>query len=117
MKFEDWGEGLTPEGNTRLYASEKYFVLKYKYDKFTHLVVRRKDWKGIENWQELQDVKNSICGEKKWAYEVYPSEEALVSVANSRHLWVFDEPFPFGYRERLTTVEQAANATHKVDHS
>lgn len=38
------------------------------------------------------------CGRgDKWAVELYPPDEAVVNVANIRHLWLLPEPPAFGW--------------------
>lgn len=42
---------------------------------------------GRMTWDELQDLKNAVWGEKALAIEIYPPKSELVNTGNYRHLW------------------------------
>lgn len=65
------------------------------------LMVRRNDAAPVRSWQELQRIKNELCGEHRTAVEVFPAQGELVDSANIYHLWVLPDGFelPFGMRE------------------
>ena len=43
---------------------------------------------GLITWDELQDIKNEICGEECAAIEVYPPADRVVNNIAMRHLWI-----------------------------
>lgn len=53
-------------------------------------------WIGNITWDELMAVKRGIGMDGVWAVEVYPPSEEVVNLANTRHLWITDEP-PFAW--------------------
>lgn len=88
-------------------------------DGFTHLSCKREDRYSIHDWRQLQQIKNEICGEERWAVEVYPAESMIVDTSNEYHLWVLPpgDKLPFGFDEsELRTPEQieAFNDQHKI---
>lgn len=81
-----------------------------------HLSIHRHDRYPIGDWRHMQQIKNEIAGEDRWAVEVYPSEEYLVDTANEYHLWVLDAgaDVPFALHEGLVTSDETVerfNAT------
>jgi len=58
----------------------------------------RGQWQENIAWEELQEIKNQCGYEHFDAVEVYPRQKDVVNVANMRHLWVFDEPLRFAWR-------------------
>lgn len=58
----------------------------------------RGQWQENITWEELQKIKNQCGYEHFDAVEVYPRQKDVVNVANMRHLWVFDEPLQFAWR-------------------
>ena len=58
----------------------------------------RGQWQENITWEELQEIKNQCGYEHFDAVEVYPRQKDVVNVANMRHLWVFDEPLRFAWR-------------------
>lgn len=40
------------------------------------------------SWEELQHVKNYVWGDHVQALELYPPEDAVVNLRNTRHLWL-----------------------------
>lgn len=90
----------------RVWRSSEYLAVLYRQraDGLVRLTVnsvRRKregkrkagtDWRDGITWDELQRIKNETLGEDVWCVEVYPAQDALVDVANMRHLWPLDEP-------------------------
>lgn len=58
----------------------------------------RGQWRENITREELQEIKNQCGYEHFDAVEVYPRQKDVVNVANMRHLWVFDEPLQFAWR-------------------
>lgn len=61
-----------------------------------HLSIHTNTRYPIHDWRHLQQIKNEVCGEERWAIEVYPPESDLVDTANEFHLWVMPEGVPLG---------------------
>tara|TARA_R110002020_G_scaffold332157_2_gene547557 strand:+ start:3993 stop:4505 length:513 start_codon:yes stop_codon:yes gene_type:complete len=95
-----------------MYANEDYLVQVYDKElademvhtddlkgKCTWLSIRRQDRGHLQDWADLQQIKNFICGKTREAIQLYPSEERLVDTANQYHLIVFpqDVLIPFGW--------------------
>jgi hypothetical protein len=55
------------------------------------LTISRSDKQPIRSWRVLQDIKNEIVGESRYAIEVYPPEAEVTDTANLYHLWVYLE--------------------------
>lgn len=53
------------------------------------LAIWRKDGKPL-TWDELQEVKE-ILWEGELAIELYPKEEDVINIKNTRHLWKLDD--------------------------
>ena len=72
-----------------------------------HLSVIRLDGEPISGWDDLQRIKNEICGPEHEAVEIYPAESRLVNMGNNRHLWVVSEVFtiPMGWKTRMVKGE------------
>lgn len=72
-----------------------------------HLSINAHDRGPMRNWRHLQQIKNEIMGEDRWAMEVFPPEDHLTDTSNQYHLWVMpeDQDIPFGFRERLVSTE------------
>jgi hypothetical protein len=55
------------------------------------LSIKRSDGQPIRTWRVLQDIKNAVAGEERYAVEIYPPESKVTDTANIYHLWVFAE--------------------------
>lgn len=69
-----------------------------------HLSIKRRDKAPIEDWRDMQRIKNELVGEECEGVELYPAESRLVDSANQYHLWVVDDPefrWPVGFQERF----------------
>jgi len=55
-------------------------------------------WMDGISWDELQDLKRQCGYDYRDAVEIFPSEHDVVNVANMRHLWILDQPFPLTWR-------------------
>jgi hypothetical protein len=64
-----------------------------------HLSIRRNDRKAVNDWRDLQRIKNQLCGLDAEAVELYPAEARMVDQANSYHLWCLPagQRFPIGW--------------------
>lgn len=57
-------------------------------DGMLHLSIHRHDRRRLRDWRHLQQIKNEVAGEDRWATEVFPPEDKLVDTSNEYHLWV-----------------------------
>lgn len=57
-------------------------------------------WQEGISWDELQAIKNELGYQRHTAVEIYPPAADVVNVANIRHLFVLDAPFPFQWTAR-----------------
>lgn len=55
------------------------------------------DWADGITWDELEPIKHEIGRGDVWAVELFPADAAVVNVSNMRHLWLLDEPPPYGW--------------------
>jgi hypothetical protein len=103
-----------------VWANDHYQVTaRIHPDGFTHLSCKREDRYPIHDWRQLQQIKNQICGEDRWAVEIYPPEEFVVDTSNEYHLWVMppghDVPFAFHERELMTKEQiEEFNRSHEI---
>ena len=51
-------------------------------------------------WEDLQRLKRECGRGDRWAVEVFPADDRVVNVANMRHLFVLQEPPPYGWHEQ-----------------
>jgi hypothetical protein len=51
-------------------------------------------------WDELQTLKEQIGFGHMWAVECFPPDREVVNVQNMRHLFLLNEPPPYGWRKR-----------------
>lgn len=62
------------------------------------------DWADGISWDDLQEIKSQIGRGDAWAVELYPAEAHVVRDANMRHLWLLEEPPPFGWHATESTA-------------
>ena len=56
-----------------------------------HLIVARHDKKKSRDWDDLQRIKNEVCGPTCEAVELFPSEMRRLDIPKHQtHLWVYD---------------------------
>jgi len=79
-----------------------------RWPRMIHLSIRREDRKPINDWRDLQRLKNELCGTNTEAVELYPAERRLVDAANQYHLYVLEPgfEFPFGYPGRDCSADE-----------
>ncbi len=54
-------------------------------------------WVDGITWDELMTVKSEVGLHDRWAVEVYPPTDAIVNVANMRHLFLLPEAPPYAW--------------------
>jgi hypothetical protein len=72
------------------------------------------DWRDGITWDELQRVKNECLGPDVWCVEVYPAQDAVVDVANMRHLWVLDGPPATRFPEKKVVSDDDVEAALRI---
>lgn len=81
--------------------------------KMIHLSIKKNDRRVIDDWRELQTIKNMIVGEEITAVQVFPPEKHLVDTSNQYHLWCYMDPdfvLPFGYKYRDVMTPETAHS-------
>ena len=92
----------------RMFSNDRYAVsirgiIADDGTKMAHLSIKRIDRAVIDDWRDLQTIKNMIVGPERDAVQIFPRESHLVDTSNQYHLWVFiDDGYvlPFGFKER-----------------
>jgi|TARA_R110002074_G_scaffold194806_1_gene360905 hypothetical protein len=110
-----------------MYANEDYLVQVYDKElademvhtddlkgKCTWLSIRRQDRGHLQDWADLQQIKNFICGKTREAIQLYPSEDRLIDTANQYHLIVFpqDVLIPFGWHVGRTVSSESVEVNN-----
>lgn len=54
-------------------------------------------WEEDLSWEELMECKRQVGYAHWYAVEVYPPDDAIVNVANMRHLWLCRTPLPISF--------------------
>lgn len=77
-------------------------------DGLVHLSINSHNRAPVRRWRHLQQIKNEIMGEDRWAVEVFPAEDDLADTSNQYHLWVMPagETPGFGFRGRLVSTPE-----------
>lgn len=95
-------------GVRNAYANDQYQVLMRTVPggdlgEIVHLVVRRIDLKTITSWDDLQRIKNELCGPELEGFELLPAESRRMNQANQTHLWVLKNgsALPVGFQPDL----------------
>lgn len=52
---------------------------------------------GEISWDEIQRLKAEAGFGDRWAVECYPPDDDVVNVQNMRHIFLLDEPPPYGW--------------------
>jgi hypothetical protein len=73
-----------------------------------HISVHRHDRHPVADWRHMQQIKNELTADDRWAMEIYPPEAQLVDSSNEYHLWVLPvgADIPFAYSEGLVTNDE-----------
>lgn len=97
-------EGM-PSTVTNAWRNRDFLVQEHQDNGHIRLSVNRTDisletgdWIAGITWDELQTIKRGCGYASAWAVEVFPSDSAIVNVANIRHLWILPEPPEFGWK-------------------
>lgn len=103
---EQWpprASGATSE-RLRALRSRDFLVQEFRERGHIRLSVNRCEWDvEVDSWREdiswddLQRLKAEAGYADRWAVEVFPPASEVVNVANMRHIWLLDEPPPYGW--------------------
>ncbi len=92
---------------TKIFTNNRYAVFVRTFiardgRKMMHLSIKHNDRSVIDDWRDLQRIKNIFAGPDVDAVQVFPRESRLVDTSNQYHLWCFMDgaPLPYGYEER-----------------
>lgn len=68
----------------------------------------------LRDWAEFQLIKNDLCGEECFGFEIYPPESVLHDTDNCYHLFVLPEGscLPIGYQARDVSSDE--NPTQRL---
>ena len=99
-----------PSGIARAWKDNRYSVQLFHpvdaghFGYVERLSIRRHDEACEFPWDEIQAIKNRVCGDCREAIELFPVQDDVVDVANMCHLWVLPEgrTAPFGWRKKDT---------------
>ena len=124
--------GLYKEIFAEIYVNNIYQVAVYRNkdaDELVHvpelkgrctwLSIKRKDKRPVNNWQDMQTIKNRLVGANCDAMQLYPSEDRMVNTANQYHLIVLPEgeKIPFGWQQRTVDINNTTNEPDKPTQS
>lgn len=92
----------------RQWVSRQFLVQEFKagtqdYPDLIRLSINRVqqtqgNWVDGITWDELMECKRQVGYGNHYAIEVYPEDEAVVNVANIRHLYIFQTPLKIGFK-------------------
>lgn len=81
-----------------IWKNSRYTVVRYYLESGMEvLTIRRNDKQQQRRWDDFQRIKNELCGEERYALEVYPAESHKVPVENQYWLWVLPEAHSPGF--------------------
>ena len=91
-----------------MFVNNHYTVLKRFADgvlgPLWHLSIRRNDNKEIRSWDDMQEIKNALCGPECEGVELYPAESRRQTDDKQYHMWVFMTPgkiMPLGVAKKV----------------
>jgi len=120
MTIEQAKMGLRRDIYAEVYVNDIYQVAVYRKEdadslvhvpelkgKCTWLSIKRRDKRPVNNWQDMQTIKNRLVGVECDAIQIFPAESRMVNAANQYHLIVLPEDahVPFGWGERRVDTE------------
>jgi hypothetical protein len=120
-----WPPCFSGESQLQAWESQAYLVQHYRAAPFNGIactrlsaswfpVVKEKQWAAgwlwpdPLSWSQIQAIKREVLGDL-FAVEIYPPDEDVVDLANTRHLFVFAEPLALGWA--LHRVTNGGNPT------
>jgi hypothetical protein len=120
MTIEQAKMGLHKDIYAEIYVNDIYQVAVYRNEdaddlvhveelkgRCTWLSIKRRDKRPVNNWQDMQTIKNRLVGVNCDAIQMFPAESRMVNTANQYHLIVLPEDahVPFGWGTRFVDTE------------
>jgi len=120
MTIEQAKMGLNRDIYAEIYVNDIYQVAVYRKEEADELVhvdelkgrctwlsIKRRDKRPVNNWQDMQTIKNRLVGVDCDAIQIFPAESRMVNMANQYHLIVLpsDASLPFGWGRRSVDTE------------
>jgi hypothetical protein len=90
-----------------LWRDDDHLALVHRFGSgLDQLSVQRFDGEPVKGWDDLQRIKSAIYGPHVEAVELYPDEDRLVDMGNTRHLWIRTDGsrWPFGFDPLIPLV-------------
>ncbi len=124
--------GLIKDGMAEVWLNSIYQVAVYRgaeADDLVHidelkgrctwLSIKRRDKRPVNNWQDMQTMKNRLVGKECDAFQIFPAESRMVNTANQYHLIVLPEGqgLPFGWGKRAVSTEDRSAKDHSSSQS
>jgi len=89
------------------------------------IAIQRRDGAAVQDWRDLQAIKNELFGAEHEAIELYPAESRVVDTQNQFHLWVLltyegrPRPrFPVGWScGKRCTAQEAKGTLPQREHA
>lgn len=100
---------VLPDGDVfrdecEVFVNSRYKVAKYDDGEIIHLSIKRLDLQALQDWRELQRIKNELLGDEVEAVQLHPAESRLLDMCDQIHLWALkDGRFSFGFEERIVS--------------
>ena len=120
MTLEQAKMGLHRDIYAEIYVNDIYQVAVYRNEEADELVhldelkgrctwlsIKRRDKRPVNNWQDMQTIKNRLVGVDCDAIQIFPAESRMINMANQYHLIVLpsDSWLPFGWGFRSVDTE------------
>jgi len=120
MTIEQAKMGLHRDIYAEIYVNDIYQVAVYRNEEADELVhldelkgrctwlsIKRRDKRPVNNWQDMQTIKNRLVGVDCDAIQIFPAESRMINMANQYHLIVLpsDAWLPFGWGFRSVDTE------------
>lgn len=97
-------DGDVYDDSAEMFVNSRYKVAKYDDGEIIHLSIKRLDLQALQDWRELQRIKNELLGEEVEAVQLHPAESRLLDMCDQVHLWALKQGrFAFGFNERIVT--------------
>ena len=97
-------DGDAYDDSAEILLNSRYRVAKYDDGEIIHLSIKRLDGQALQDWRELQRIKNEVLGDEVEAVQLHPGESRLLDMCDQIHLWALKKGrFSFGFEERSVT--------------
>ena len=97
-------DGDAYDDTAEIFLNSRYKVAKYDDGETIHLSIKRLDGQALQDWRELQRIKNELLGKEVEAVQLHPAESRLLDMCDQVHLWALKQGrFQFGFNERIVS--------------